>query len=169
VAAEHAASHAMLRRLAAAYQAAGRPAPRAGSILVGMPPTVRHELGALAFSTAARRAGLPILYLGSDVPVDDWVATAQRTGARAAVVGAVTAADVRPAIEVGAALRAALPRLVLAFGGHASAGAAEGLQTRGRLEDSNYAAAGDALLVLPDRLGEAVDALDHALRRASPG
>ena len=90
VAGEHAASHAALRRLAAAFQAAGRATPPDGAILVGMPPTVRHELGALAFGTAARRAGLPVLYLGPDLPVDEWVATARRTDARAAVIGVLT-------------------------------------------------------------------------------
>ena len=46
VAGEHAASHAVFRRLAAAYQAAGRSAPAERSILVGLPPGARHELGA---------------------------------------------------------------------------------------------------------------------------
>ena len=95
VAGEHAASHAMLRRLSAAFQAAGRPTPTRGAILVGLPPGGRHELAALAFSVAARRAGLPILYLGPDLPVDDWVATAPRTHARAAVIASPTSGRLR--------------------------------------------------------------------------
>ena len=89
VAAEHAASHAVLRRLSAAFQAAGGATLAAGSVLVGLPPGARHELGALAFAVAARRAGIPVLYLGPDLPVADWVGTASRTQARAAVIGAI--------------------------------------------------------------------------------
>ena len=57
-------------------------------VLVGLPPGARHELGALAFAVAARRAGLPTLYLGPDLPVADWVAPARRIGPMAAVIGA---------------------------------------------------------------------------------
>ena len=69
VAAEHAASHAVLRRLSAAFEAAGGATPPEGSVVVGLPPGARHELGALAFAVAARRAGIPVLYLGPDLPV----------------------------------------------------------------------------------------------------
>jgi MerR family transcriptional regulator, light-induced transcriptional regulator len=117
VAAEHMASHAVLRRLAAAYQAAGRSVAERGAILIGLPPGSRHELGALAFAIAARREGLPILYLGPDLPVDDWVLTAERMGARAAVIGSVTPADRNAAREVAAALLKSRPGLLIAFGG----------------------------------------------------
>jgi MerR family transcriptional regulator, light-induced transcriptional regulator len=93
VAGEHAASHAVGRRLAGLYQAAASPSPTVGSILVGMHPSARHELGALAFAVAARRAGLPVLYLGADLPIVDWVAAARRARAWAAVIGAVTRSD----------------------------------------------------------------------------
>jgi DNA-binding transcriptional MerR regulator len=151
VAGEHAASHAMLRRLAAAFQAAGRPAETLGAILVGLPPGGRHELAALAFSVAARRAGLPVLYLGPDLPVDDWVATALRTHARAAVIGSPTSADVGPAVDVGRALRTADPALAIAVGGrHAE-------QTRDVLGGS------PRIILLPDRMTAAVDTLAAAL------
>jgi DNA-binding transcriptional MerR regulator len=117
IAGEHAASHAVWRRLAAAFQAAGRPAPSEGAVLVGLPPGARHELGALAFAVAARRAGLPVLYLGPDLPVDDWAASAQRVRARAAVVGAVSRADGAAALEVARALVDAVPGILVAFGG----------------------------------------------------
>ena len=89
VAAEHAASAAIARRLAAAYQAAG--VPGRTTVLVGLPPGSRHELGALAFAVALRRRGVGVMYLGPDVPVDAWVDVARRTKARAAVIGVVTA------------------------------------------------------------------------------
>lgn len=155
VAAEHAASHAVLRRLSAAYQAAGRQAPSQGAILVGMPPTVRHELGALAFSTAARRAGLPILYLGPDLPVADWVATAIETKARAAVIGVLVESDVRPAVAVAEGLRAALPDLLVCFGGRSAA--------RARNDGAG------PTLILPEPLDAAVGALQDELGLRSTG
>ena len=118
VAAEHAASAAVLHRLGAAYDAAGRPSPDR-PVLVGLPPGSRHELGALAFSVAARRVGMPILYLGADLPVRDWVDAVGHTSAVAAVIGVVTAADVDPARDVAAALTVAHPDLRVAFGGSA--------------------------------------------------
>ena len=162
VAGEHAASHAVLRRLAAAYQAAGRAAPPERVILVGMPPGVRHELGAMAFGTAARRAGLPILYLGPDLPVDDWVTTAQRTRARAAVVGVLTAADIRPAVDVATALLRTSPDLLVAFGGRNASRAGELIPSDGPAVPGKDVSERRPL-VLPEPLVQAVEAIEDAL------
>lgn len=163
VAGEHAASHAALRRLGAAFQAAGRPAPRDGAILVGMPPTVRHELGALAFSTAARRAGLPVLYLGPDLPAEDWVGSAIATHARAAVIGVLTTDDVRPAVEVGVALRTVDPELVIAFGGRSAARAGDVLAADPRGAVASGSNQPRPPLVLPESLRDAVRTIEDAL------
>ncbi len=120
IAAEHAASHAILHRLGAAYQAAGRTAAGRRPVLVGLPPGSRHELGALAFSVAARRSGVPVLFLGADLPVQDWTDAAGQSDAVAAVIGVVTPADVGSAMVVAAALDVAHPDLVVAFGGTAA-------------------------------------------------
>ena len=122
VAGEHLASGAVLRRLGLALDAAGPGDPGApgvqGRVIVGLPPSGRHELGALAFAVAARRAGLAVAYLGADLPVADWVSAAE--GAAAAVIGVVTARDRRASLEVARALRAAHPGLVITFGGRAA-------------------------------------------------
>ena len=152
VAAEHAASHAVHRRLGIAYQAAGAPAGSHGTVLVGLPPGARHELGALCFAVAARRAGLPVLYLGPDLPVADWVRAAAGTGGAAAVIGAITAEDRAPAALVAAAVSAAVPDVIVAFGGRA----APELQPAG----------GAAPIILPERLTDAVSALSSAIRAA---
>jgi MerR family transcriptional regulator, light-induced transcriptional regulator len=154
VAAEHAASHAVLRRLAAAYDAASRAQPSRGAVLVGLPPGSRHELGALAFAVAARRAGLPIIYLGPDLPVEDWVDAAREAAARAAVIGAVTPSDVEAAVEVIIDLRAAHPALVVAIGGGESSAVLAALP-----EDARAAS-----VQLPAGVRDAVDALRLALR-----
>ncbi len=145
VAAEHAASNAVLRRLAAAFQAASRPA-QGEPVLVGMPPGGRHELGALAFSVVARRSGLPVLYLGPDLPTAEWVRAATESHAVAAVIGAVRAADVSAAEAVAAALHDAHPRLLIAFGGAAARQLPEtGSSGRMRLNSDDLVAAADAL------------------------
>lgn len=153
VAAEHAASHAVLRRLAAAFQAAGGATPTEGSVVVGLPPGARHELGALAFAVAARRAGLPVLYVGPDLPVADWVATVRRTRARAAVIGAISFDDARAAAEVAKALQAADPGLVIALGGGAARNAAERLDSEGESRAT----------ILPEGVRQAVDSLREAI------
>lgn len=103
VAAEHAASHAVLRRFSAAFEAAGR-LDVESPVLVGLPPGSRHELGALAFATAARRRGIGVVYLGADVPEPSWRDAASVTGARGVVVGIPTVEDRRAAEGVAHAM-----------------------------------------------------------------
>jgi methylmalonyl-CoA mutase cobalamin-binding subunit len=118
VAGEHMAAGAVQRRLGQALEAAGSADGRGPRVVVGLPPGGRHELGALAFAIAARRAGLPVVYLGADLPMDDWLNAAN--GALAAVIGVVTARDRNAAFEVTRRLREAYPDLVLALGGRAA-------------------------------------------------
>jgi DNA-binding transcriptional MerR regulator/methylmalonyl-CoA mutase cobalamin-binding subunit len=147
VAAEHAASAAVARRLSAVFQAAGVPASAAA--VVGLPPGSRHELGAFAFATALRRRGLGVLYLGSDVTVDGWVDALARTRARAAVIGVVTPDDRPAAASVVVALHAAgVP--IIATGGQAA---------------QPDPAPGHGVLVLPPRIAEAAEVVARALGR----
>jgi DNA-binding transcriptional MerR regulator/methylmalonyl-CoA mutase cobalamin-binding subunit len=148
VAGEHAASQAVLRRLAMAYEAAGEPAT-ARPVLVGLGPGSRHELGALAFATAARRAGLPVLYLGPDLPAESWSSAAAERDARAAVVGAPTRSDIARARNVLAELSRARPGMLLAVGG----------------AQARHAAKQVAALELPQGLGDSVRKLREELER----
>ena len=95
VAGEHTASHAVHRRLSAAFDAAGSRS-RGPAVVVGLPSGSRHDLGALAFATAIRRRGMDVLYLGANVPVSSWEAAVRSRGARVAVMSVVTPQD-RPA------------------------------------------------------------------------
>lgn len=139
VAAEHAASETVRRRLAQLYEAAGRPAAGV-PILVGLPPGSRHELGAFAFAVAARRAGLDVIYLGADVPLESWLRTARETSAPMVVLGAVTSADVASAMAVADGLRALDPSPLCVLGGPPAAELPSGPGPR----------------ALPDSLDEAV-------------
>ncbi len=148
VAAEHAASAAVARRLSAVFQAAGVPASSA-AVVVGLPPGSRHELGAFAFAATLRRRGLGVLYLGSDVTVDGWVDAVVRTRARAAVIGVVTQQDRPAAAAVVVALRSAGIN-VIAVGGQAA---------------EPDPAPGHGVLVLPPRIVEAAEVVARALGR----
>ena len=157
VAGEHVASNAALRRLAASFQASGPGRDQGRPVLVGMPPGARHELGALIFATALRRAGLSVVYLGADLPLDDWIAAVERTDARAVVIGAVMPADATGAMSVAEQLRARRPEVLIAFGGTAA-------------PDPDAATASTSTIRLPVQIGEALAALSASLPddRASP-
>lgn len=148
VAAEHAASAAVGRWIGAAYEAAGGNRGDGPRILVGLPPGARHELGALAFATAARRAGLSALYIGPDLPVTDWVRAAQEGERMAVVIGVPTVDDAPAARGVLAALRHAVPGLLVLLGG-------DGART---IEQQS---------VLPGPLPDAVRELEFRLARAA--
>ena len=99
VAGEHAASHAVHRRLSASFDAAGSRS-RGPAVVVGLPAGSHHELGALAFATAVRRTGLDVLYLGANVPVSSWETASRSHAARAAVLAVVTPEDRGVAVTV---------------------------------------------------------------------
>ena len=115
VAGEHMAAGAVQRRLSAAFDAAALDGARSPLLLTGLPPGCRHELGILAFATAARRQGLAVVHLGSDLPLADWLTAAERHRPDAIVLAAPTPSDVAPVVEIieGIATR----RTLIAIGG----------------------------------------------------
>jgi MerR family transcriptional regulator, light-induced transcriptional regulator len=125
VAGEHLASHAVLRRLSAAFDAAGSRA-RGPAVVIGLPAGSHHELGALAFATAIRRRGHDVLYLGANVPSTSWEAAVLGHSARAAVLSVVTAADRPSAAATAETLVTLHPELLIAVGGAFGAGLARG-------------------------------------------
>ncbi len=116
VAAEHAASETIRRRLARFFDAAGL-GDRVPTVIVGLPPAAHHEIGAFAFAVAARRAGLDVLYLGANVPVASWLRTVDETAASVVVLSVVAPADLDAATEVIEALRLAERRPACLIGG----------------------------------------------------
>ena len=148
VAGEHLASHAVLRRLAAAFDAAGSRS-RGPAVVVGLPPGSRHELGALAFATAARRRGLDVLYLGADVPESSWSAAVTAHRAQAAVLSVVTEADRPSAVATVLRLRADHPDVLVAAGGSCGDRLAPRVHT---LPETIAASAADLDALLPQRV-----------------
>ena len=141
VAGEHAAAHAVMRRLSRSFTAAASGA-RGPRVVVALPPGALHELGALTFATMVRRRGLPVVYLGADLPVESWVRAVGAFPTRAAVLVVPTDPDRAAAQDVARALLGTGGGLTVAAGGGASADLAPGVQG------------------LPDEMTGAVDLLD---------
>lgn len=116
VAGEHLASHAVMRRLSVAYEAAASygQGPR---IALGMAPGSRHEIGLFAFAVAARRRGMDTDYLGADLPIEDWLGVVDERNLAAVVLALPTTGDVEHTSAVVSALRSRRPGLIVAVGG----------------------------------------------------
>ena len=115
VAQEHFASAAVARHLSAHFEDAR---PRGGvPVLVGLPQGGRHELMLLAFAACLRRGGVNAIYLGADVPLDDWKTVAGEVGARAAVLGVHLEEDVEAAQSVVDQLATLRPPVAVRVGG----------------------------------------------------
>jgi DNA-binding transcriptional MerR regulator len=115
VAQEHFASAGVARHLSAHFEkeqlSGGVP------VLIGLPQGGRHELMLLAFAVCLRRRGVNAVYLGPDVPVDDWESVAADIGARVAVMGVHLPEDVAAAQAVVDRLRALRPPVAVRVGG----------------------------------------------------
>lgn len=136
IAAEHFASHTIMRKLSGAYEAAGSP-PGGKAVIIGSPQGSMHEIGSLAFATALRRRGTPAIFLGADLPVETWVATAGRHRTGAVAVSVTTEADVPAAQRCVDAMRDSYPHLAIAVGGpNAAAVAGADLVLSGSLAQS---------------------------------
>jgi methanogenic corrinoid protein MtbC1 len=71
----------------------------------------------LAFATAARRVGLSTVYVGADLPAEDWSAAVAANEAVCVVLSAPSGRDLRALRRVVEDLRAAQPGIVIAVGG----------------------------------------------------
>lgn len=116
VAGEHLVAHAVLRRLAAAYDAA---ASHTGGpvVIVGLPAGVHHELGIFAFAVALRRRGLSTVYLGPDLPSPAWSAALDVHTAPCVVLSAPGPDDVPAALDLVATLRSSHEEVSIFVGG----------------------------------------------------
>ena len=116
VAQEHFISAAVMRRLTAAFAAAGN--ARSGRhVVTGLAPGAIHEIATLAFATMLRRAGLRVTYLGPDLPGSSWVQAVGTIHPDAVVIGAPRAEDARAATEIVLAVRGAAPQTAVYVGG----------------------------------------------------
>ncbi len=142
VAAEHLASATVQRRLAALFDLGGAPGVGA-TVVVGLPPGCRHEIGTLAFAVALRRQGVNVLYLGPDVPIASWVHVVTERPIAAVVIGVALPDDIDPADAVAVAIHEARPRVVIAVGGPAAGAAVSNVRVLAdRVSDAALEVAG---------------------------
>jgi hypothetical protein len=111
---EHFASGLAMRRLDALLSAS--PAPtRSQTVLVGCPPDEWHTLTPLLLALLLRRRGLNVIYLGANVPADQFSATVKNIRANLVVLVAqqlITAATLQQT-----ALSLSSQNISVAFGG----------------------------------------------------
>jgi MerR family transcriptional regulator, light-induced transcriptional regulator len=100
VAGEHMVAAAVQRRLNAAFDAAGQDRVGFPRVLTGLPSGCRHELGILSFAIAARRQGMGVIHLGTDLPLADWMSAVARQRPDAVVIAVPMHSDVPPAVEL---------------------------------------------------------------------
>jgi methanogenic corrinoid protein MtbC1 len=120
VAQEHMASSAMRNLLGSLVRVQ---APRDGrpGIVFATPPGERHEIGITAAAMLAAAGGLGVVYLGSDLPVEDVIEASRRTGARAVVL-ALSGTETGPApVAAVRAVVEGVPRGVEVYVGGAAA------------------------------------------------
>ncbi len=116
IAQEHFISAAVMRRLTAAFDAAGH--ARGGrQVITGLAPGSTHEIATLAFATMLRRAGLRVTYLGPDLPGPSWVQAVHTIHPDAVVIGAPLTTDSPAATNIVQAIREAAPHTAVYVGG----------------------------------------------------
>jgi MerR family transcriptional regulator, light-induced transcriptional regulator len=147
VAVEHRASGIAMRiigRLGPRFTRRGR---ARGSVVVGSPAGERHSLPVAILADLVRGGGWEVSDLGADVPNDSFVMAAATTAGLDAVGISVTNPQcLDSAASLGAALRRALPDVLLVVGG-AAVQSAEHARSLG---DVQYAADGRSFLALLD-------------------
>lgn len=148
IAAEHFASAAVMRRLSAAYESAAmvQGAPR---VLVGLAPGAFHELGALAFATAARRSGLSAIYVGANLPEASWLACLAQEPVDAIMLSVVASFEIEQARSLIERVRHEYPNVVVSVGG------------------PQASAFGDIAIATPGGIAESVQQLQQGLRNRS--
>lgn len=83
VAAEHFGSAIVRARLQSLLDSENRRRPNAPKVVCACPEGELHEGGLLAFAVHAAGSGLDVIYLGANTPIEETLATAETTQARA--------------------------------------------------------------------------------------
>jgi len=124
IAVEHRATGIVFRllgRLGPRLVRRGRPR---GTVVVGAPEGERHSLAATMVADLLRADGWEVFDLGADLPTESFVHSVKSTPGVVAVGVSVTLAEHLPKVtELSAALRVALPEVLVVAGGEAVSGA----------------------------------------------
>ncbi len=120
VAHEHMAT-AIVRNFLSSIAAAHQPPENAPVIMIGTPTGQIHELGAVLSAVAALSSGWRVVYLGTEVPVQEFIHVAQRSNCSAIGLSLVYPPDDPRLIEELSKLRQMLPTQVKVIIGGRSA------------------------------------------------
>jgi MerR family transcriptional regulator, light-induced transcriptional regulator len=114
---EHFASNYLRRKIDSIINAA--PQSSMGPLVIlGCAPGDWHELGLLLIHLMLRRRSINTIYLGQNVPVDQFVEEMERLRPAMVIMSAATGETVSGLIEIGAAVQSMpAPRPLFAFGG----------------------------------------------------
>jgi methanogenic corrinoid protein MtbC1 len=114
---EHFASNYLRRKIDSIINAA--PQSTLGPLVIlGCAPGDWHELGLLLIHLMLRRRSINTIYLGQNVPVEQFVEEMERLKPAMVIMSAATAETVAGLIEIGSAVQAMpAPRPLFAFGG----------------------------------------------------
>ncbi|MCU0506883.1 MAG: MerR family transcriptional regulator [Anaerolineae bacterium] len=114
---EHFASNYLRRKIDSIINAA--PQSTAGPLVIlGCAPGDWHELGLLMIYLMLRRRSINTIYLGQNVPVEQFVEEMERLKPAMVIMSAATAETVAGLIAIGSAVQAMpAPRPLFAFGG----------------------------------------------------
>jgi MerR family transcriptional regulator, light-induced transcriptional regulator len=110
----------LIGELSPSFGQAGTPEPP-GTALIGCVAGERHALGPRMLADLFRRHGWRVLYLGADVPTEDWVTLAVRYGSNLVAISVGMRLHLPAARALIERLRAALPDVVVLVGGSAFA------------------------------------------------
>lgn len=119
VAVEHFASHLVRRRLLALLTQLPTVQTEPPVVLACVPGE-QHELGLLALGLFLRWAGVAIVYLGADVPIEALVRCLQETGAAVACLSATAPESAAALTDTVSGLRAAGASTAIVAGGSAA-------------------------------------------------
>jgi methanogenic corrinoid protein MtbC1 len=114
---EHFASNYLRRKIDSIINAA--PQSTVGPLVIlGCAPGDWHELGLLLIYLMLRRRSINTIYLGQNVPLDQFVEEMERLKPAMVIMSAATGETVSGLIEIGTAVQAMpAPRPLFAFGG----------------------------------------------------
>ena len=144
---EHFASELISFELAAAYRDLPLPDASQPGIVMACPQDERHTIGIQGLAMLLKSRGIRVIYLGGDVPTQDFVTAHQASGAQAVCIAATTAIGLASLVRASRALVSS-HHIRLFIGGPATS--ASGLEAAG--------------IRLPPTMSGAVDTVLHGLK-----
>ena len=115
---EHFLNAGIERRMQACFEEARQhEKPSRPTVIIGVPGPVRNTIEVYARATSLRRNGCHVTYLGTEVPVQDWLSAIDSTGADMSCIHIETRQDAAAAATIITELGTAHPNARVYVGG----------------------------------------------------